>query len=81
VRLEKLPNNTARDAALRSDIERLQRRYAELCQKQRGRVAVDAPLPDFPWFIEELRVSLFAQEVKSIMPISVKRLEKILDAM
>ena len=30
----------------------------------------------FRWQIEELRVSLFAQELKTPMPVSVKRLMK-----
>ena len=33
-------------------------------------------LRDFRWLIEELRVSLFAQELKTPFPVSVKRLEK-----
>ena len=37
----------------------------------------DARLEDFRWQIEELRVSLFAQELKTPMPVSVKRLKKI----
>jgi len=34
-------------------------------------------LQDFRWLIEELRVSLFAQELKTPFPVSIKRLEKI----
>jgi ATP-dependent helicase HrpA len=30
----------------------------------------------FRWLIEELRVSLFAQELKTPEPVSVKRLDK-----
>ena len=33
-------------------------------------------LINFRWLIEELRVSLFAQELKTPFPISIKRLEK-----
>jgi ATP-dependent helicase HrpA len=33
-------------------------------------------LHDFRWLIEELRVSLFAQELKTPFPVSIKRLEK-----
>ena len=37
-------------------------------------------LEDFRWQIEELRVSLFAQELKTPNPVSVKRLKKIWEA-
>lgn len=33
-------------------------------------------LMGFRWQIEELRVSLFAQELKTPMPVSVKRLDE-----
>ena len=37
----------------------------------------DARLEDFRWRIEELRVSLFAQELKTPYPVSFKRLDKL----
>jgi ATP-dependent helicase HrpA len=36
----------------------------------------DAALIEFRWLIEEFRVSLFAQELGTIVPVSAKRLEK-----
>ena len=36
----------------------------------------DTRLDDFGWLLEELRVSLFAQELKTPQPVSAKRLEK-----
>ena len=36
-------------------------------------------LQDFQWQIEELHVSLFAQDLKTAYPVSLKRLEKALD--
>ena len=41
------------------------------------RGARDARLDDFGWWLEELRVGLFAQELKTPQPVSVKRLDKI----
>ena len=32
-------------------------------------------LESFRWMLEELRVSLFAQELKTSIPVSIKRLE------
>jgi ATP-dependent helicase HrpA len=40
---------------------------------------VSEDLADYRWLIEELRVSLFAQELKTPFPVSVKRLDKIWD--
>ena len=37
-------------------------------------------LEDFRWMLEELRVGLYAQDVKTPMPVSVKRLQKIWDS-
>jgi hypothetical protein len=39
--------------------------------------ATDARLDDFRWRIEELRVSLYAQELKTPYPVSFKRLDKL----
>jgi len=47
--------------------------------QQRG--ISDERLTTFRWMIEELRISMFAQELKTSMPISVKRLEKYWQAM
>lgn len=38
--------------------------------------AADSPLDQYRWMLEELRVSLFAQELKTIAPVSVQRLQK-----
>ncbi len=37
---------------------------------------IPCALQDYRWLIEELRVSLFAQELKTPFPVSIKRLEK-----
>ena len=45
------------------------------------RKGVSTPaLEEFRWMIEELRVSLFAQELKTPYPISIKRLQKLWDS-
>jgi ATP-dependent helicase HrpA len=38
--------------------------------------SADARLEEFRWLLEELRISLFAQELRTPQPVSVKRLEK-----
>ncbi len=74
-RLDKLRSDPARDAqhmqALRPMLQRLSRRRAEL------KGATDARLDEYRWMLEELRVSLFAQALRTAMPVSVKRLDKV----
>lgn len=38
------------------------------------------PLEQFRWQLEELRVQLFAQELRTPAPVSVKRLQKLWEA-
>ena len=48
---------------------------------QKGHAARDPKMQEYRWLLEELRVSLYAQELKTPMPISVKRLQKVWDSM
>ena len=77
LRLEKYSGNPARDAAREADIQELEQMWQE---KTDGLVKQGQPVSDdlaaFRWMIEELRVSLFAQELKTPYPVSVKRLLK-----
>ena len=77
LRLEKYSSNPARDAAREADIQELEQMWQE---KTDGLVKQGQPVSDdlaaFRWMIEELRVSLFAQELKTPYPVSVKRLMK-----
>jgi ATP-dependent helicase HrpA len=41
----------------------------------------DPKMIEFRWLLEELRVSLFAQELRTPMPVSVKRLQKVWESM
>ena len=80
LRLEKYSGNPARDAAREADIQELEQMWQEKTDslmKQGQPVSDD--LAAFKWMIEELRVSLFAQELKTPYPVSVKRLLKELN--
>lgn len=78
LRLEKYSGNPSRDAAREADIQELEQMWQE---KTDGLVKQGQPVSDdlaaFRWMIEELRVSLFAQELKTPYPVSVKRLVKV----
>jgi ATP-dependent helicase HrpA len=81
LRLEKYARDPARDAKHAQSIAELWKRYEEKLDKQRKAGAVDPRLEVFRWQIEELRVSLYAQELKTPYPVSYKRLDKIWNAM
>lgn len=78
LRLEKYSSNPARDAAREADIQELEQMWQE---KTDSLIKQGLPISDglaaFKWMIEELRVSLFAQELKTPYPVSVKRLLKM----
>jgi len=74
-RLEKLPAAEQRDARSMAGVLTLQNKYLA----RRGQVigTASAALDDFRWQLEELRISLFAQELKTPYPVSAKRLDKL----
>lgn len=78
LRLEKYSSNPARDAAREADIQELEQMWQEKTDSliKQG-LPVSDDLAAFKWMIEELRVSLFAQELKTPYPVSVKRLLKV----
>ena len=74
LRLEKYRADPARDAARLAELRPLEQRYWRLVAERKG--AVDDRMAEFRWLLEELRVSFFAQELRTPQPVSVKRLEK-----
>ncbi|MEO8525760.1 MAG: DUF3418 domain-containing protein, partial [Caldimonas sp.] len=75
MRLDKLKADPARDSSRLSELRPLEHRHAKKLAERRG--ARDPRLEEFRWWLEELRVGLFAQELKTPQPVSAKRLEKI----
>ncbi|MCE9657753.1 MAG: ATP-dependent RNA helicase HrpA [Burkholderiales bacterium] len=75
LRLDKLKADPARDAARLAELRPLEQRHLRKLAERRG--SRDVRLDEFRWWLEELRVSLFAQELKTPQPVSAKRLEKI----
>lgn len=75
LRMEKYSTNPARDAAREADIQELEQIWQDKVQSLlKQNQSVSDGLKMFKWQIEELRVSLFAQELKTPYPVSVKRL-------
>lgn len=79
LRLDKLRNDPARDAERMRQFRELQSSFQRELALRKG--STDKQLTEFRWLLEELRVSLFAQELKTPTPVSVKRLEKLLQSL
>ena len=74
LRLEKYRADPARDALRLAELKPLEQKYWRLVAERKGQT--DARMLEFRWLLEELRVSFFAQELRTPQPVSVKRLEK-----
>ena len=74
LRLEKIRSDPARDAAKMLELKPQEQRYWRLVAERKG--VVDDRMLEFRWLLEELRVSFFAQELRTPQPVSVKRLDK-----
>jgi ATP-dependent RNA helicase HrpA len=90
IRLQKSANDPRRDQLSQAEIESLfnpmVEKFPELLQpgllktntksNQINKIIINNQLVEYKWLLEELRISLFAQEIKTIQPVSVKRLQK-----
>ncbi|MCG1041241.1 ATP-dependent RNA helicase HrpA [Mycetohabitans sp. B8] len=79
LRIDKLKVDPARDQRLAAELAPLMQPYQRALSQRGG--AADARLVEFRWLLEELRISLFAQELRTPMPVSVKRLHKVWESM
>ena len=76
VRLDKFASNPARDAQWQDTLAQWWRQWQQRRDADRARGIRDPKLEEFRWMLEELRVSLWAQQLKTPYPVSFKRLEK-----
>lgn len=79
VRLDKRREDPEKDAQKMRDVNRFVTLYEREIANRKG--VADSRLEEFRWMIEELRVSLFAQKLRTPMPVSVKRLDKVWSSM
>jgi len=79
LRLQKYRSAGERDARHAQSVAALWAQYEarEHADREAGRH--DAKLEEFRWLLEELRVSLFAQELRTPFPVSAKRLQRFWD--
>lgn len=79
LRMEKRREDPEKDAQKMRDVNRFVTLYEREIANRKG--VADSRLEEFRWMIEELRVSLFAQKLRTPMPVSVKRLDKVWSSM
>ena len=75
LRLDKLKGDPVRDAQRLAELRPLDQRLVRRLAELKG--THDPRTDEFRWLLEELRISLFAQELRTPQPVSVKRLEKV----
>ena len=75
LRLDKLRADPARDAQRMAEVRAQDQRYWRLVAARKGQP--DTRMQELRWLLEELRVSFFAQELRTPQPVSIKRLDKV----
>jgi ATP-dependent helicase HrpA len=73
-RLDKLPENPARDAANMAVARRMEQAYQQALADLPAPRRSDADVTDVRWMLEEFRVSLFAQTLGTHAPVSENRI-------
>jgi ATP-dependent helicase HrpA len=76
-RIDKLRADPARDAKAMAEWQQAAQPWQRALKERHG----DPKMNEYRWLLEELRVSLFAQELRTPMPVSVKRLQKVWESM
>jgi ATP-dependent helicase HrpA len=77
IRLDKLRADPTRDRRAATELAPLETQWLREDARQRRGGSLDPRLEQFRWLLEELRVQLFAQELKTPAPVSAKRLAKL----
>lgn len=76
VRLEKMSREQGREREFLHTIEPLWARYAKRYEQHQTQGVDDPALIHYRWLLEEFRVSFFAQQLGTAVPVSAKRLDK-----
>ncbi|MEU3019161.1 MULTISPECIES: ATP-dependent RNA helicase HrpA [unclassified Nocardiopsis] len=79
-RLGKLPENPRRDQVNMSKVEQMRQAVAKVRGALPAGRADDPDVVELGWMLEEYRVSLFAQELRTAYPVSDKRIMKAVEA-
>ncbi|PWK49215.1 ATP-dependent RNA helicase HrpA [Pleionea mediterranea] len=79
-RLERMMVNFPRESTCLKEFQRIQQRVNKLEQSPHNKAYSNA-LDELYWMLQEFRISLFAQGIKTAFPISTKRIEKQIDSL
>ncbi|WP_344162981.1 ATP-dependent RNA helicase HrpA [Nocardiopsis rhodophaea] len=79
-RLAKLPENPRRDQVNMAKVEQMRQAWEKLLAGLGPGRADETGVREIRWMLEELRVSLFAQELGTAYPVSEKRILKAIEA-
>jgi ATP-dependent helicase HrpA len=79
LRLQKYRAGAERDAKHAATVQAIWQDYEARAEADRAAERVNPKLEEYRWLVEELRVSLFAQELRTPFPVSAKRLAKFRD--
>lgn len=78
MRIDKYPTSIERDGRHTQALVQIEQRWQQKVEQLRkAHLPVTSQLQDFAWQLQELRVSLFAQELRTPYPVSIKRLDKL----
>jgi ATP-dependent helicase HrpA len=78
MRIDKYPTSIERDSRHTQAVAQIEQRWQQKVEQLRkAHLPVTSQLQDFAWQLQELRVSLFAQELRTPYPVSIKRLDKL----
>jgi ATP-dependent helicase HrpA len=80
IRIEKLRADPLRDAKSMAEWAGAATQFQRVMKNMGGK-NTDPKMTEYRWMLEELRVSLFAQELRTPMPVSAKRLQKVWESM
>ena len=77
IRLQKSARNPTKDQAHEKAIHTFWQCYQQRMEEMKIAHISSQKIDDFHWNIEELRISLFAQELKTSISVSIPKLEKL----
>ncbi len=81
LRVQKLAHDPARDARLTLDIGELEAAYQQARRLLPPEMLDDSSVLEIRWMLEELRISFFAQGLRTKYPVSAQRIYRAIDAL
>ncbi len=77
LRLDKLGNNLLRDDKASADVQARWQRWRQHVSQVMARGGDPVPFDEYRWLLEEYRISLFSQPMKTAVPVSAERLDRL----